>query len=239
MKSNQKNFLEEFAQNYHIKKPEDWGRITQKVFIEEGGIALLLKYGSIFQVLRAVFPGTGCIASNAIETSWKEEWFNFHEPPGYWKSKENRRKFLLKYAQSKGIKEPKEWSKATVRDIQKQGGSYLKHLYNGSIFRALQDVFPDVNWQREWFPNLKKYEKGYWREERNQRKFLDLIAAKYNLQQPSDWNRVTQSLIRQNGGQVRLDNIVLIAGPAEQIWMLPSPYCKYDLSKSCIRFCTS
>lgn len=42
-----------------IKKPEDWGKITNYQFIERGGGTLLSLYeNSMFRMLRSSFPGT-------------------------------------------------------------------------------------------------------------------------------------------------------------------------------------
>lgn len=54
----QRVFLDSVAIKFAIKKPSDWGNITNKVFTEEGGSTLLRKFnGSIANVLSNAYPG--------------------------------------------------------------------------------------------------------------------------------------------------------------------------------------
>lgn len=41
----------------------------------------------------------------------------------------------------------------------------------------------------------------FWESKENERRFLDEVATKYNLESVSDWRKVTASLIKKCGGQ--------------------------------------
>lgn len=58
-KENQLEFLVNLQKDFKIKKPEDWGKITNHQFIEHGGGSLLSLYeNSMLKMLRSSFPGT-------------------------------------------------------------------------------------------------------------------------------------------------------------------------------------
>ena len=55
--------LEELAKKLKIKEPKDWGRITTRKVIENGGIHVLRAYqGSLYKALESVFPGSYLIS---------------------------------------------------------------------------------------------------------------------------------------------------------------------------------
>lgn len=58
---NQRKFLEKLALVKGIKHPRDWANITTKDLLQEGGIQLVKKYGSLFRCLEKVYPGNGFI----------------------------------------------------------------------------------------------------------------------------------------------------------------------------------
>lgn len=64
--------------------------------------------------------------------------------------------------------------------------------------------FQDIEWKREWFPNISKFPKDYWDSTSSQKAFLDTLRVQYKLNNADDWKRVTLSLIRKQGGQVAL-----------------------------------
>lgn len=41
-----------------------------------------------------------------------------------------------------GVKHPKDWSKVTIRQIEEGGGVSLLKLYDNSIIKMLQSIFP-------------------------------------------------------------------------------------------------
>lgn len=52
-----------------------------------------------------------------VEVTWKEELL-VSLPKDFWYQKENQRKFLHRYAKARGIQDPKDWSRATLEDIE-------------------------------------------------------------------------------------------------------------------------
>lgn len=65
----------------------------------------------------------------------------------------------------------------------------------------------EIAWKREWFPKIPKYPGSFWNSKENQIAFLDDIAIDYKIKEPSDWSRVTLSLVRKKGGQVSKSHV--------------------------------
>lgn len=67
----------------------------------------------------------------------------FKFPKLHWNSKENQRNFFEGLKLRFQIKEPHDWGKVTVRDVNANGGlSLLNHYFNGSLFEGLQSTYP-------------------------------------------------------------------------------------------------
>ena len=68
-------------------------------------------------------------------------------------------------------------------------------------------ILTEIEWKREWFHNIPKYPKEFWNNLNNSQRFLDQISNEYNINSPNDWKRITISLIKKNGGQVKIINL--------------------------------
>lgn len=59
MSIHRRNFLEQFAKQMNIAKPSDWGKVGYETLANSGGSSILVYYdGSIFRMLKDIFPGT-------------------------------------------------------------------------------------------------------------------------------------------------------------------------------------
>jgi len=54
--ANVKEFIEKLRDSYHIQQDEDWYRISIKQIQQAGGTALIAKYNSLCDILKAVYP---------------------------------------------------------------------------------------------------------------------------------------------------------------------------------------
>jgi hypothetical protein len=48
--------------------------------------------------------------------------------------------------------------------------------------------------------NDRIHPRKFWKDKKNQRKYLESIAKKYAVKKPEDWKIVTSSQIRNSGG---------------------------------------
>lgn len=55
----QRQFMDNFAKQFDVKNPEDWGKVTNDMIIKNGGSPILINYygGSIPRALKAIYPG--------------------------------------------------------------------------------------------------------------------------------------------------------------------------------------
>lgn len=63
----------------------------------------------------------------------------------------------------------------------------------------------EISWKEEWFTS--RYPSNHWNSLDNQRYFLEELAAKYSLDYPESWRKVSSSLIAKNGGKVTVNFI--------------------------------
>lgn len=68
--------------------------------------------------------------------------FSFWKTPQFWKDKENQKKFLNEIAPSLHVKKPSDWGKVTKEMLSIRDGAKLLSQYDGSLFKALQCLFP-------------------------------------------------------------------------------------------------
>lgn len=92
-----------------------------------------------------------------------------------------------------------DWYNVTVDDIhQCGGGGLLSRVFNGSLFKALQSIYPD----HEWHPwkLRQKLPIGYFNDIENQRFFFDWLGKKLNFLNMQDWYSINREEILKNGG---------------------------------------
>ena len=84
-----------------------------------------------------------------------------NSPRGFWKKKENQKKFFDWLGKELGYKTLDDWYNITISIIDKHGGgSMLDTFYNGSPSKALKAVYPEHKWM-PW--RFKKSPKGFWK----------------------------------------------------------------------------
>lgn len=144
----QKNFLNSLAKRLGVKKAEDWGNVPIYEVTKHGGSSLLNHYGgSLQKTLKSVYPGFYCSNSGKLTLSkdieWKPEWFR--TPIGYWGNKKNQRDFFDAVAAKLQIFHPSQWGTVTNQLFIENGGRGLLILHGGSLWKALNAVYPGYN----------------------------------------------------------------------------------------------
>lgn len=134
------SFMEKLAKKYEIKNPTDWGKLTWKTIVSNGGSSLVKMHGGLFKVLKSIYPGITLFYPLMQEIQWKEEWFDYH-PRGFWRIKENRRNAMDQLARKFNIQQPSDWENVTCAR-EEVGRSVLANYYGNSLYRALKDLYP-------------------------------------------------------------------------------------------------
>lgn len=130
--------LDWFAEKFGIQKQEDWYSLTVGDLQRTKKSYFLDRYenGSLCSTLQALYP----------EFDWNPFLFN-NVPRRYWFVKENQTKLFDWIGEVLEVQKFEDWYKVTVKDIRSLGyGSLLSEFYSGSLFSALQNVYPQYDW---------------------------------------------------------------------------------------------
>lgn len=80
-------------------------------------------------------------------------------PMSYWTQPGNRAHFIKWFASLSGFSSLDRWYSVDLESIRREGGGGLLAIYNDSLFRLLQEVYPD----HEWLPwKFKKLPSSIW-----------------------------------------------------------------------------
>eukprot|EP01114_Cavostelium_apophysatum_P023739 TRINITY_DN9046_c0_g1_i1.p1 TRINITY_DN9046_c0_g1~~TRINITY_DN9046_c0_g1_i1.p1 ORF type:complete len:1029 (-),score=223.52 TRINITY_DN9046_c0_g1_i1:186-3272(-) len=195
--ANQKRFLLQFASDLNIQQNQDWGKITSAMLWKAGARGLLeFHENSLLQVLQANFP----------DQEWKPEWFLQEPAPSRAKfhSTDARREFVSSMEEQLMISDKTDWQRVSKREIEQRGGAALLKVYNGSLSKLMEDLYPeqaiDANIR---FANSVQYRK--WEDVHSQRKFLEDIEKELNFSDKRDWAKASSSAIIKRGGKRLLD----------------------------------
>ena len=118
---------------------------------------------------------------------------------GYWKSLDNQRAALERFAQQHNFNLA-DWpsiDKKTIKE-DKEIRSFLSNYYNDNIQQALERIYPTQQW--EGF-KPKRAAKHHWSSLSNQLSFLHSFSLSHNLRFPDDWVHVKVKQIIDSGGQ--------------------------------------
>lgn len=119
-----------------------------------------------------------------------------------WKSADLQREFLSRLAKEISKTDSLEgFYLLSYNHIRANGGGGLLTMYDSSLFKALQHLYPEHDW------NPWKFSHGarkFWQSPRNQLAFFDWCAKKLNVQKPEDWYSVSVEDIMRLGGTTLL-----------------------------------
>jgi hypothetical protein len=120
-------------------------------------------------------------------------WQKF-KPHNTWTSIEHQRRFFNQLMDKWNITKPEDWFMITGAMVLKEGGNFISK-YNNSVIKTLQAIYPEH--QHVWH-NYKP--RGYWKDLHNQKKFLDSLMLKWNINKPEDWFNITTAMVLKEGG---------------------------------------
>ena len=126
-------------------------------------------------------------------------WLLGRVPGGYWDDIAHRRQFLRWLGQRCGFRTPADWYSIRQRHFKmNRGGGLLAHAYGFSVFRAVQELFPDAEWLPWKFGGVPQ---RFWQNEQNRRWYLRWLGLELGYRQPGDWYSVRKrDFYRHHGG---------------------------------------
>lgn len=182
--------LDWIGQKLGIVKQEDWHNVRGTEVRKRSRIISEHYKGSLFSALRSVYP----------EYTWNP--LAFHTvPQRYWKEKKNHRYLLDRIAEQLGIEKQEDWYQFTGKDIRTIGAhGLLSDHYNNSLYRALETIFPEYEWNPYLFhsaPLALLQEK----RRKNHRSLMDWFGVQLGIGVQSDWYSVSGKEIKNLGGE--------------------------------------
>lgn len=184
-KENQRNFFDHLGKKLELQCVDDWKTVQWSIICLHGGTRILQYYKSHFELLQTIYP----------EHSWKI--FDFAQiSKNFWKDKENHKKFLDHIYELKNFQSLDDWNEISTREFCKWGGYSILRNYSNMI-DMLSFHYPNHQWS---IYNRKNLPRGFWKSEKNQKKFLDRIKEIYQIQSMADWKKISANDIIKNGG---------------------------------------
>lgn len=185
---NQRRYVDWLAEELGFEKLEDWYRLRKRDLTSRGASVLHRKYGSHVKFLKAMYPGF----------DWKE-WL-FSKVPDYflWQDPKNQRRYLEWFGEQMGWKEPEDWYRLQVPDLNAYRGRTLARIYGSNPVAVLRSVFPEHEWQ-EW--KCQVTSRHFWDEWDNVRRYLAWLGELLGYEEPEDWYQLrSRDIVDHHGG---------------------------------------
>lgn len=188
---NRRRFLEEVQVKESIAAARDWCKVTARDVRSHGGQGLLNHHnGSLRAALAEAFP----------HEDWDSALAGMGKSKRHWESLRNQRAFMEGVGRCHGVTRPEDWRRVTRETIVTAGGSALLAKY-GSVFDALQHIFPEQTWNRVLCRPVVP--PGYWECADNVREFLELLRREVDVKSQDDWYRISgEEVGRLHGGSL-------------------------------------
>lgn len=196
IENHKKYALETLAPKYNLKLPnseenwqETWYILKQKHFKDsEGGGLLNSKYsGSPSKFIKEVFP----------EFEWIPWKFAGGTTQGFWKNKDNVRKYLDWLMIQMNYNNIEEFYHIKQNDFRKYKGIGLQDFYGNRLPDLLRDGYPEIDWL-DW--NFDKTTTRYFDSIDNQIKFINYIEKQEGISCVDDWYKYNGKIIEDYGG---------------------------------------
>ena len=210
---NQQLFMDYLYKKLNLNSLDDWLKHTRKIIVQNGGRSLITNiYLNKFKILlKNIYPNYSWNFLNTIKKNNTKEYF---------KSIKNQKKFMENLFEKFELKSLDDWLKISRKKIISNEGYYLlKKKYNNDKQKLLSSIYPDHPWQFNKINNIDliidenscnkydNYEKNnsinnYYSDFNNQKKLIDKIFIKLNLNSIDDWTRISRREIIENGGRI-------------------------------------
>jgi hypothetical protein len=136
---NQRKMIDWIGEQLGIETQQDWYNVSFAEVVSNLGAHTLLRKvhrGSTYSLLKTVYP----------EFEWNP--FQFTITPNNILVQPDRQKQQMdQIGHELGIEKQEDWYAVCVKDVKAHGGDTLiTNYYNGSLYSALQAIYPEYNW---------------------------------------------------------------------------------------------
>ncbi len=182
---NRKSYMKWLSKLLCFTKMEDWYDLTHELLTNNRGYGVFHYLGSVLAVVRDYLPN--------------HEWFEwkFKASSGsFWKSKDNRYRYMDWLAQELGYTKMEDWYKVTSDDFHRNhGGGFLQAYYGNSPSAAVIDNYSGHQWYEWLFISAPQ---SFWKRKNNRRRCMDWLAHKLGYTKIKDWYSVTVNDFKEN-----------------------------------------
>jgi hypothetical protein len=105
-------------------------------------------------------------------------------PRGFWEDRKNCLKFLKHVEKEMNIISMDSWYFIKLNDIIKHGGSTLLQRYEMSLYRLLDDLYPEYDWKPWKFHTVPQ---GLWDDGDMICRYMEWMSQEFEIKSPEDW----------------------------------------------------
>lgn len=164
-RENRRRYLDWLGNKLGLTDLDGWYSVTREQIEANHGSNLLKMFsGSPYLLVKDAYP----------EHDWKE-WMFARVPLGFWRKKENRRRYLQWLGRRLGYRRARDWYRVRKEDFtQHYGGGLVASVH--SYLNLLQEEFPDLDWSPDTV-RLRQQRRGRARNSHPARTIPGLLAA--------------------------------------------------------------
>lgn len=165
---------------------DDWYSITQEDLKQHYGCGLLNAYGSLYVILKMVFP--------------KHDWMIWRfskSPPNIWEQKDILQAYMRWLGRMLGYETLEDWYNVSINDFVNNHAGVLCHNCGHSPIAILTMAFPHYEWI-VW--KFRKAPKGTWLSEDTLQKYMHWLGSKLGYNSLNDWYGVSVYDFQNNYG---------------------------------------
>lgn len=183
---NRVNFFNSIAKEAQVENLEDWYRVERASVDKLGGGGLLAVYGdSLAEALQKTFPSHHWLP-----------WRFAGVPRGFWTHKSNRRQFFLFLADKQDLSQSSQWYEGITMDlVEAEGGISMLSYFNGSLYQAIADAFPEYQWEPWRFSCTPKHLLSKLSSS-DLVKFVQFVEEKLRITSGDQWTRVSWAQLK-------------------------------------------
>eukprot|EP01114_Cavostelium_apophysatum_P024180 TRINITY_DN9394_c0_g1_i1.p1 TRINITY_DN9394_c0_g1~~TRINITY_DN9394_c0_g1_i1.p1 ORF type:complete len:346 (-),score=54.43 TRINITY_DN9394_c0_g1_i1:1115-1999(-) len=218
-KRNQRDFFDDYGKKLEVVFVEDWYRVKPSIVHE---------HPTARSILENFYGGSFLRALNSIyhEVTWDSELFHNAHLEEFLKGKNPRdkhhqRAYLDFVGKIIGVSTWEDWYKVPLKNLSDPFGNAVTDLYGKSRPKMMQSVFPEYPWRFWRFSHVPE---ETWKDEKNQREFLQFVAKELGITDHNQWLHVPKDAVIALGGSGLLNrhngslHAALIAGFPEHQW---------------------
>ena len=213
----QRNFMDNLQVKLQLTSLDGWLQISKRKILKNGGHTLLKHhYNNDFErLLKTVYP----------EHQWNFEPLQ-RKQRSYFHHRFQQHSFLETLYYKHQFHSLDDWKTISRKKFIQLGGYRLLLSHSKDLFLLFSSLYPNFPWRRDDF--IRKDTHDYFNSIDNQRAFLNSLFHSFQLQNLTDWLKISRKKIIKNGGA----SLMLFYYNNDKMKLLSSLYPHFPWSSS-------